>query len=54
MVRIPYQRVWRPDIILYNNADAQYTSSVINTNVIVSDNGEVSEFDSFMDLFLFI
>ncbi len=53
MVRIPYQRVWRPDIILYNNADAQYTSSVINTNVIVSDNGEVSEFDSFMNLFLF-
>nr|CAH0110546.1 unnamed protein product [Daphnia galeata] len=41
VVRIPYQRVWRPDIILYNNADAQYTSSVINTNVIVSDNGEV-------------
>ena len=42
VVRIPYQRVWRPDIILYNNADAQYTSSVINTNVIVSDNGEVN------------
>lgn len=41
VVRIPYHRVWRPDIILYNNADAQYTSSVINTNVIVSDNGEV-------------
>lgn len=45
VVRIPYQRVWRPDIILYNNADAQYTSSVINTNVIVSDNGEVNNID---------
>ena len=70
VIRIPYQRVWRPDIILYNkyvslnyhqsishneqlinystnssaplySADAQYSSSVINTNVIVSDNGEV-------------
>ncbi|XP_076252716.1 neuronal acetylcholine receptor subunit alpha-10-like isoform X1 [Rhynchophorus ferrugineus] len=41
VIRIPYQRVWRPDLILYNNADPQYQSSVINTNVIVSSNGEV-------------
>ncbi|XP_065159188.1 neuronal acetylcholine receptor subunit alpha-10-like [Atheta coriaria] len=41
VIRIPFQRVWRPDIILYNNADPQYQSSVINTNVIVSSNGEV-------------
>jgi len=41
VVRIPYQRVWRPDIILYNNADAQYSTSMINTNVIVSNAGEV-------------
>lgn len=26
---------------LSSSADAQYSSSVINTNVIVSDNGEV-------------
>ncbi|KAL1510068.1 hypothetical protein ABEB36_004723 [Hypothenemus hampei] len=41
VIRIPYQRVWRPDLILYNNADPQYQSSVINTNVIVSSNGQV-------------
>ncbi|XP_048516574.1 neuronal acetylcholine receptor subunit alpha-10 isoform X1 [Dendroctonus ponderosae] len=41
VIRIPYHRVWRPDLILYNNADPQYQSSVINTNVIVSSNGQV-------------
>ncbi|CAG9819827.1 unnamed protein product [Phaedon cochleariae] len=41
VIRIPYNRVWRPDLILYNNADPQFQSSVINTNVIVSNTGEV-------------
>ncbi|XP_017770382.1 PREDICTED: neuronal acetylcholine receptor subunit alpha-10-like [Nicrophorus vespilloides] len=41
VIRIPYTRVWKPDIILYNNADPQYQSSVINTNVIVSNSGKV-------------
>ncbi|KAK0162866.1 hypothetical protein PV327_006608 [Microctonus hyperodae] len=41
VIRIPYNRVWRPDTILYNNADPQYSSSVINTNVIVSHTGQV-------------
>ncbi|XP_077292364.1 neuronal acetylcholine receptor subunit alpha-7-like [Arctopsyche grandis] len=41
VIRMPYQRVWRPDIILYNNADPQYPSSVINTNVIISHTGDV-------------
>ncbi|KAK9685633.1 Neurotransmitter-gated ion-channel ligand binding domain [Popillia japonica] len=41
VIRIPHGRVWKPDIILYNNADPQYQSSVINTNVIVSNTGEV-------------
>ncbi|KAF5308844.1 hypothetical protein FQR65_LT00544 [Abscondita terminalis] len=41
VIRIPYARVWRPDLILYNNADPQFQSSVINTNVIVSSSGEV-------------
>ncbi|XP_063231412.1 neuronal acetylcholine receptor subunit alpha-7-like isoform X2 [Bacillus rossius redtenbacheri] len=41
VIRVPYNRVWRPDIILYNNADSQYNSAVINTNVIVSHTGEV-------------
>ncbi|XP_054257885.1 neuronal acetylcholine receptor subunit alpha-7-like [Macrosteles quadrilineatus] len=41
VIRVPYNRVWKPDTILYNNADSQYSSAVINTNVIVSSNGEV-------------
>ncbi|XP_026759023.2 neuronal acetylcholine receptor subunit alpha-10-like [Galleria mellonella] len=42
VIRIPYERVWRPDIILYNNADPNYRSAVINTNVIVKNTGEVT------------
>ncbi|NP_001166811.1 nicotinic acetylcholine receptor subunit alpha 5 isoform A precursor [Bombyx mori] len=42
VIRIPYERVWRPDIILYNNADPNYRSAVINTNVIVKYTGEVT------------
>ncbi|XP_060804850.1 neuronal acetylcholine receptor subunit alpha-10 [Amyelois transitella] len=42
VIRIPYERVWKPDIILYNNADPNYRSAVINTNVIVKHTGEVT------------
>nr|XP_032528638.1 neuronal acetylcholine receptor subunit beta-3-like [Danaus plexippus plexippus] len=42
VIRIPYERVWKPDIILYNNADPNYRSAVINTNVIVKNTGEVT------------
>lgn len=41
VIRVPYNRVWRPDTILYNNADPQYSSAIINTNVIVRHTGEV-------------
>ncbi|XP_064097725.1 neuronal acetylcholine receptor subunit alpha-7-like [Macrobrachium nipponense] len=42
VIRVPYHRVWKPDIILYNNADSQYSSATINTNVIVSSSGSVT------------
>ncbi|KAI8438693.1 hypothetical protein MSG28_011109 [Choristoneura fumiferana] len=42
VIRIPFERVWKPDIILYNNADPNYRSAVINTNVIVKNTGEVT------------
>ncbi|XP_063616582.1 neuronal acetylcholine receptor subunit alpha-10-like [Cydia splendana] len=42
VIRIPFERVWKPDIILYNNADPNYRSAVINTNVIVRNTGEVT------------
>nr|XP_053644286.1 neuronal acetylcholine receptor subunit alpha-7-like [Cherax quadricarinatus] len=41
VIRVPYQRVWKPDIILYNNADGQYLLPLINTNVKVTSAGEV-------------
>ncbi|XP_073998729.1 neuronal acetylcholine receptor subunit alpha-7-like isoform X1 [Rhodnius prolixus] len=41
VIRLPFQSVWKPDIILYNNADPQYNSAVINSNVILRYNGEV-------------
>ncbi|XP_045612639.1 neuronal acetylcholine receptor subunit alpha-7-like [Procambarus clarkii] len=42
VIRVPFQRVWKPDIILYNNADSQYSAATINTNVIVTSGGEVT------------
>ncbi|XP_071520246.1 neuronal acetylcholine receptor subunit alpha-10-like [Panulirus ornatus] len=42
VIRVPFQRVWKPDIILYNNADAQYSAATINTNVIVTAAGQVT------------
>uniref|UniRef100_A0A1I7X354 Neur_chan_LBD domain-containing protein n=1 Tax=Heterorhabditis bacteriophora TaxID=37862 RepID=A0A1I7X354_HETBA len=41
-IHIPHEKIWKPDIILYNNtvviiysADSQYTKSVMSTDVIV-------------------
>lgn len=42
VIRIPAPHVWKPDIILYNNADPQYNTAIINTNVIVTASGEVT------------
>ena len=35
--RLPADRIWRPDIILYNNADKQYSSQLTSTNAIVTE-----------------
>ncbi|KAG1681470.1 Ligand-gated ion channel 4 [Nymphon striatum] len=40
-VRIPAEKVWKPDIILYNNANSDYQASMISTNVIVNNLGKV-------------
>ncbi|CAG0886492.1 unnamed protein product [Cyprideis torosa] len=42
VIRIPASKVWRPDIILYNNADSQYNSAILSTNVIVNSTGNVA------------
>ncbi|KAE9417630.1 hypothetical protein Angca_002396, partial [Angiostrongylus cantonensis] len=41
-IHIPHEKIWRPDVILYNNADSQYTKSVMSTDVIVDYLGNVS------------
>ena len=37
-------KIWRPDIILYNNADADqhYNSQLTSTNAILSNEGNVT------------
>uniref|UniRef100_A0A452GJG6 Cholinergic receptor nicotinic alpha 10 subunit n=1 Tax=Gopherus agassizii TaxID=38772 RepID=A0A452GJG6_9SAUR len=39
-IRIPSSYVWRPDIVLYNNADDQFTESM-ETNVVIRYDGQV-------------
>ncbi|XGW14959.1 hypothetical protein V3C99_000891 [Haemonchus contortus] len=41
-IHIPHERIWRPDVVLYNNADSQYTKSVMSTDVVVDYLGNVS------------
>ena len=40
--RLPIGRIWRPDIILYNNADKAYESHLTSTNGIVTNDGNVT------------
>ena len=42
MIRLPAEIIWKPDIILYNNADKQYSSGLTSTNAIVSWEGSVT------------
>ncbi|XP_061485727.1 neuronal acetylcholine receptor subunit alpha-10 [Rhineura floridana] len=39
-IRIPSSYVWRPDIVLYNNADDQFTGSM-ETNVVIRSDGQI-------------
>ncbi|KAI4875680.1 hypothetical protein NFI96_025854, partial [Prochilodus magdalenae] len=40
-IRIPSSYVWRPDIVLYNNADDQFSSSM-ETNVVIRYDGQIT------------
>ncbi|CAF1098898.1 unnamed protein product [Adineta ricciae] len=42
LLHIKYDKVWLPDIVLYNNADNLASLSQISTNVMVSANGTVT------------
>ncbi|CAL8362187.1 unnamed protein product [Merluccius merluccius] len=39
-IRIPSSYVWRPDIVLYNNADEHFTGSM-DTNVVIRHDGQI-------------
>ena len=42
VIRLPADTIWKPDIILYNNADRQYNSGLTSTNAIVTHDGNVT------------
>uniref|UniRef100_A0A673GVS4 Neuronal acetylcholine receptor subunit alpha-9-like n=1 Tax=Sinocyclocheilus rhinocerous TaxID=307959 RepID=A0A673GVS4_9TELE len=42
VIRIPGNLVWRPDIVLYNNADEEDSSGPPDTNVVLRYNGEIT------------
>ncbi|CAF2799300.1 unnamed protein product [Rotaria sp. Silwood2] len=42
LLHIKYDKVWLPDIILYNNADRLASLSQISTNIMVSSDGTVT------------
>ncbi|XP_066518296.1 neuronal acetylcholine receptor subunit alpha-9 [Hoplias malabaricus] len=42
VIRIPSELVWRPDIVLYNNADEEDSSGPPDTNVVLRYTGEIT------------
>jgi hypothetical protein len=41
-IHVPHDKIWKPDIVLYNNAASEYLKSVMSTDVVVSYDGNVS------------
>ncbi|XP_068236062.1 acetylcholine receptor subunit beta-like 2 isoform X2 [Palaemon carinicauda] len=41
VIRVPYETIWYPDVILYNTADSNYRVGLIGTNAIICYTGEV-------------
>lgn len=42
VIRVPYKEVWKPDIVLYNNADVSSTVTSVSSNVIITHMGNVT------------
>lgn len=42
VLRIPYKDIWRPDVVLYNNADVSSTVTSVSSNVIIEYTGNVT------------
>jgi nicotinic acetylcholine receptor, invertebrate len=41
-IRLPYDKIWKPDVILYNNADALASQSQISTQMMINKDGNVT------------
>ncbi|CAL2049038.1 unnamed protein product [Caenorhabditis brenneri] len=41
-IYIPHSRIWKPDIILVNNAIREYYASLVSTDVMVTSDGNVT------------
>ncbi|KAH7731108.1 CBN-ACR-21 protein [Aphelenchoides avenae] len=41
-MHVPHENIWRPDIVLYNNAASNYVKSVMSTDALVNYDGNVS------------
>ncbi|KAK5969360.1 hypothetical protein GCK32_007869 [Trichostrongylus colubriformis] len=41
-IYIPHPRLWKPDIILVNNAIREYHASLVSTDIMVTSNGNVT------------
>ncbi|VDN23726.1 unnamed protein product [Gongylonema pulchrum] len=39
---IPYQRLWKPDIILVNSAVRQYYEAIVSTDIMTTSSGNVT------------
>ncbi|VDM27546.1 unnamed protein product, partial [Toxocara canis] len=39
---VPYQRLWKPDIILVNNAVRQYYEAIVSTDIMTTSDGNVT------------
>ncbi|XP_045169531.1 ligand-gated ion channel 4-like [Mercenaria mercenaria] len=42
VIRIPYRDIWKPDVVLYNNADVSSTVTSVSSNVIINHFGNVT------------
>ncbi|KAK6761481.1 hypothetical protein RB195_022520 [Necator americanus] len=42
MIYVPYQRLWKPDIILVNNAVREYHASIVSTDIMTTSDGNVT------------
>ncbi|CAJ0934315.1 unnamed protein product, partial [Mesorhabditis belari] len=41
-IYVPHQKLWKPDIILVNNAIREYYASLVSTDIMVSSDGNVT------------